>query len=125
MGLLGVLVAGLLYRTCVTAQQGDQACYAEVSEPYTHFATKTPYSVVFNQDDSEVRFPGQWRLTRDMFSLKGILLSDNYAPSFSYSGFPQNSVFSWIFWMNQKVRIILSFCYALICLIGIHISETI
>ncbi|KAF0289494.1 Multiple inositol polyphosphate phosphatase 1 [Amphibalanus amphitrite] len=58
MGLLGVLIAGLLYHTCVIAQDDNQACYATVGEPYTHFGTKTPYSVVLNKDDSEVKFPG-------------------------------------------------------------------
>lgn len=58
MGLLGVLIAALLYHTCVTADLADQACYGDIAEPYTHFATKTPYSVVLNEDDSEVKFPG-------------------------------------------------------------------
>ena len=68
MGFLGVLAAALLYHACVTAQDGDvpaedggQACYADVSEPYSHFATKTAYAVVLNGDDSEVSFPGGCR----------------------------------------------------------------
>ncbi|XP_037094380.1 multiple inositol polyphosphate phosphatase 1-like isoform X2 [Pollicipes pollicipes] len=59
MGLLGVAVAALLYHACVTAQAGaHEQCYAEVPEPYDHLATKTPYYVVQNNNDSEEVFPG-------------------------------------------------------------------
>ena len=58
MGLLGLLVAALLYHTCVTAQHGDQACYADVSEPYINFAHQDTLLVVLNEDASEVEFPG-------------------------------------------------------------------